>query len=183
MDWLSPSVCSRPVFVSSLFALINCLEQLWRRMSQRVWVKSDQKMTENELCPWRCDVPCESYLKEPQGLGQGADPLLQGEDAGDDLRPFLLQVHGAPSPLFTRDTHTQKTLTRDVTGSTWCKSHKHVPDLASSNPPITAHHDSQFMTAYKRSHMCVKSSLKPWLSAFLTRFWSLRDQRRWPLPP
>lgn len=76
-------------------------------MSQRVWVKSDQKMAENELCPWRCDVPCESYLKEPQGLGQGADLLLQGEDAGDDLRPLLLQVHGAPSPLFTRDTHTR----------------------------------------------------------------------------
>lgn len=161
MNWLSPSVCSRPVFVSSLHPLINCLEQLWRRMSQRVWVKSDQKMTENELCPRRCDVPWESYLKEPQGLGQGADLLLQGEDAGDDLRPLLLQVHGAPSPLFTRDTHTQKTLTRHVTGSTWCKSHKHVPDLASSNPPITAHHDSQFMTAYKRSHMCVQSSLKP----------------------
>lgn len=86
------------------------------------------------------------------------------------------------SPVHTRQTHAED-LTRHVTGSTWCKSHKNVPDLASSNPPMTAHHDSQFMTAYKRSHMCVKSSLKPWLSAFLTRFWSLRDQRRWPLPP
>lgn len=48
------------------------------------------------------------YLKEPQGLGQSAHLLLQGEDAGDHLRllvGLLLQVHGAPSPLLGETQH------------------------------------------------------------------------------
>lgn len=64
---------------------------------------------------WRSDVVHDSsvwretgYLKEPQGLGQSADLLLQGEDAGDHLRllaGLLLQVHGAPSPLLRETQH------------------------------------------------------------------------------
>jgi len=42
-----------------------------------------------------------AYLEEPEGLGQGPDLLLDGEDAGEHLAVvgLLLQVHGAPPLL------------------------------------------------------------------------------------